>query len=302
MADDDSLAPNAAFRRGGFAIAKSAQTAQPGEVVAVDRKGRVLDARGTTRANVKVASAVAILSGGAAAVLGAGIAGAIAASAVSLFWIGYILTRRQPYIAAHAQMLAGDIDGAEAALRQLHPPRRGPIAAQACATAGWIAYARGNNAAAIERFERAIEHSRGNKILRLTTQIGLADVLARSGDRGRARALRETIALPREASPLFEVSLAGVDITLAILEGTEATLDQDALDRWIRIALELNNTTIAIAKLARVCAARGDDDLADHLAGEFRERFSWCPLSYWPELDAWMTDRVARSIPATDGA
>lgn len=297
MADDDTLAPNAAFRRGGFAIAKSAQTARPGEVVAVDMKGRVLDGAATTRANIKVAAGMAVVSGGAAALLGAGIAGAIAAGAVSLFWLGYFVARRQPYIAAHAQMLSGDLDGAEAALRKLRPPRRGPIAAQACATAGWIAYARGDHAAAIERFERAIQLARGNQILRLTTQVGLADVLARSGDRGRARALRETIRLPAEASPIFEVALAGLDLTFAILEGTEAAIDQDALDRWVRHALELNNTTLVIAKLARVHAARGDDDLADHLTREWRERFSWCPISYWPELAAWMTERAARLIP-----
>jgi len=285
--------------RDGYAVAESSRKARPGEIVMVDAGGRELGKLGTRRLERTVAAMFATVG----AIIGLalyGPLGAVVGGVAGLIAIRSGKRSVQPYLAAHSQLLRGDLDGAEAAIHALSPPTRGPRAILAASTLGWVAFGRGDLPRAEQLFERVIELSGRNHVLRLQVQSGLADVVARRGDLGRARAVRDAMVVPEGSSPIFEISRLALDLTFAILEHTEAALDEDVLDRCERLALELEHTSALLAKLARVRAARGDDDLADHLAREARERFAWCPMSYWPELDAWLTDRLARPRPAAD--
>lgn len=105
---------------------------------------------------------------------------------------------------------------------------------------------------------------------REAVQIIRVELYARIGEVVRARAIRGELTAPR--SDLIEISLGSSEFA-------DATID-----RWVRLALELNNTTLTVALLARVIAARGDHELADHLAREARDRVFWCPLRASPAL------------------
>ena len=286
--------------RGGWEAAESSRKARPGQIVVVDGKGREIAPRRLLWTNLKTAGPLVVGSAALSALLGGGVAGALAAGAGVLVWVGFLMSRLQPYYAAHARLLRGDLDGAEAEIHALRPPGRGVRAAHAASTLGWVAFARGDTTRAAALFERVLALAGRNAVLRLQAQIGLADVLARTGDLGRARAIRDSIVLPPSSSPIFVVSRDGLELAFALVEHTESAVDEELLDRCERLALELEHTASILAKLARVRAARGDDALADHLAREARERFSWCPMSYWTEVDAWLTDRLARAIPDAD--
>ncbi len=196
-----------------------------------------------------------------------------------------------PYIQAQSRLSAGDLAGAEAVLAGLKTPVRGPRAQLRAWTEGFIAYARGDDAQAIRTFERALTLFKPTNIHRLVIQIALVELHARGGAVGHAKAVRGGITPPQPVSDLVEVSLAGADLALAIADHTEHQLEEDRIDRWVRLALEINNTSLTLAALARVVAARGDNDLADHLAREARDRFCWCPLESWPDLARWVDER-----------
>ena len=213
--------------------------------------------------------------------------------------VALLIVRRTtyPYVQAQSRLSAGDLPGAEAILAKLTTPSRGPRAQLRVWTEGFIAYARGQDAQAIQIFERGLTLFKPNNIHRLVLQIALVELQARSGNVAHAKALRGGITPPEPVSDLVEVSLAGADLAIAIADHTENQLEEDRIDRWVRLALEINNTSLTLAALARVIAARGDDDLADHLAREARDRFCWCPLECWPDLARWVDDRLAKLPP-----
>ncbi len=276
----------------GLRIAESARTVRPGELLVIDSHGRELTKRARTVSQVKLGLVAGLIMGVPLTMLGltglpAGfIAGGIIGTAL---WIVQRTTR--PYVQAQSRLSAGDLVGAEAVLAKLKTPVRGPRAQLRAWTEGFIAYARGDDAQAIRIFERALTLFKPDNIHRLVVQIALVELHARSGSVGHAKAVRGAITPPVPVSDLVEVSLAGADLAIAIADHTEHLLDEDRIDRWIRLALEINNTSLTLAALARVVATRGDGDLADHLAREARDRFCWCPLESWPDLARWVDER-----------
>ena len=276
----------------GLRIAESARTVRPGELLVIDANGRELTKRARTVNQVKLGLVAGLLMGVPLTVLGiTGLpAGFLAGGLIgTALWIVRRTTR--PYIQAQSRLSAGDLAGAEALLATLKTPVRGPRAQLRAWTEGFIAYARGEDAQAIRIFERALTLFKPHNIHRLVLQIALVELHARGGAVGHARAVRGGITPPEPVSDLVEVSLAGADLAIAIVDHTEHQLDEDRIDRWIRLALEINNTSLTLAALARVVAARGDNDLADHLAREARDRFCWCPLECWPDLARWVDAR-----------
>lgn len=300
MPTGSELAPPGEGQIDGLRIAESARSVRPGELLVIDSRGKEVTRRGRSLNHMKlgvVAGAVMAvplallgITGLSAGLLAGGIIGAV-----------LVVIRRAtfPYVQAQSRLSAGDLPGAEAILARLSTPKRGQRAQLRAWTEGFIAYARAQDARAIEIFEKSLTLFRPNNIHRLVLQIALVELHARSGNLAHAKAMRGGIVPPEPVSELVEVSLAGADLAIAIMDHTEALLDEDKLDRWVRLALEINNTSITLAALARVIAARGDHDLADHLAREARDRFCWCPLESWPDLARWIDERLAK-LPAPE--
>ncbi len=300
MSTGSELAPRREGEIDGLRIAESARSVRPGELLVIDSRGKEVTRRGRSLNHMKlgvVAGAVMAvplallgITGLSAGLLAGGLIGAV-----------LVIIRRVtfPYVQAQSRLSAGDLAGAEAILARLSTPKRGQRAQLRAWTEGFIAYARAQDARAIEIFEKSLTLFRPNNIHRLVLQIALVELHARSGNLSHAKAMRGGIVPPEPISELVEVSLAGADLAIAIMDHTEALLDEDKLDRWVRLALEINNTSITIAALARVVAARGDNDLADHLAREARDRFCWCPLESWPDLARWIDERLAK-LPAPE--
>jgi len=282
----------------GLRIAESARSVRPGELLVIDARGQEVTRRGRMVAHAKLGVFAGLVLALPLALLGIG---GLTAALVAGGIIGIVMTatRRSmhPYVQAQSRLSAGDLAGAEAILAKLSTPKQGALAQMRAWSEGWLAYARGQDAQAIQIFERGLTLFKPTNIHRLVLQIALVELYARGGNVAHAKALRGGLVPPEPVSELVELSLAGADLAIAIGEHTEDRLDEDRLDRWVRLALEINNTSITLALLARVFATRGDDDLADHLAREARDRFCWCPLESWPELARWIDERLARLPP-----
>lgn len=271
-------------------IAKSARAARPGELVVLDSQGQEVSKRGVILRQVALLGALGwpfMLFDLPALGLGA-VAGGL---------VGLLLVHRaqRPYLQAQSRLVAGDLAGAEAILARLATPARGARARHRVWIEGWIAYARGQDRHAIQIFERGLPQFGRRDSRRMFLEIVLVELYVRTGDVAEARVLRDRIAPPGPGADLLALSFAGADLVLAIAEGRERALAEDELQRWTRLALELNQSNLTLAALARVLAARGDDELADHLAREARDRFSWCPLECMPELARWIDERIARA-------
>lgn len=273
-------------------IAESARTVRPGELLVIDAHGREVTRRARTVNQVKLGLIAGLVMGVPLTIIGVtGLPAGLLAGGIigTALWI--VRRTTHPYVQAQSRLSAGDLAGAEALLATLKTPVRGPRAQLRAWTEGFIAYARGQDAQAIRIFERALTLFKPKNIHRLVIQIALVELHARSGAVGHAKALRGGITPPQPVSDLVEVSLAGADLAIAIADHSEHQLEEDRIDRWIRLALEINNTSLTLAALARVVATRGDIDLADHLAREARDRFCWCPLECWPDLARWVDER-----------
>jgi hypothetical protein len=289
MERDHELAP----RSRGLRFAESEKTVQPGELMIIDAKGRVL----AKRERQAIGRKWGLVIGGAIGIAIVASGGALLVPALLSYLValgGFALWRHRaivPFARAQSRLLEGDLDGAEALLARAPRPSRGMGARLRAQVEGWLAYGRGRNDVAIARFTRAMELTPPRKIFYLTYQVGLADALARSGDTARAKQVRGEMTVPSQPSPLVEVSLAGVDLAIAFVERSATSFDDELLHRWVRLALEINNTQTTIALLAWVFATRGDADMADHLVREAVDRFSWCPLDSWPALHEWLAAR-----------
>jgi hypothetical protein len=276
-------------------IAESARSVRPGELLVIDSRGQEVGKRRRSIQQMKLGVVAGFVLAIPLALLGVtGLpAGLIAGGLIAG---GLSIARRQasPYIHAQSRLSAGDLAGAEAILATVPRAKRGLRAQMRMWSEGWIAYARGKDADAIQIFERGLALLPAKDIRRTVLQIALVELCARSGSLARAQSLRGAIVPPEPVSDLVEISLAGADLAIAIADHTEHRFEEDQIDRWVRLALEINNTSLTIGSLARVVAARGDDDLADHLAREARDRFCWCPLECWPDLARWVDDRIAK--------
>lgn len=276
----------------GLRIAESARTVRPGELLVIDAHGREVTKRARTVNQVKLGLVAGLVLGVPLTVLGlTGLSAGFAAGGIVGVALWIVRRTTYPYVQAQSRLSAGDLPGAEAILATLRTPVRGPRAQLRAWTEGFIAYARGQDAQAIRIFERALTLFKPHNIHRLVVQIALVELHARGGNVAHAKALRGGITPPQPISDLIEVSLAGADLAIALVDHTEHQLDEDRIDRWVRLALEINNTSLTLAALARVVAARGDNDLADHLSREARDRFCWCPLECWPDLARWVDER-----------
>lgn len=279
-------------------LATSARTSRPGELLIVDAHGREVQKGGLIARQMAIGAVIGglgvpfVLAGLPAlglAVIGAGLVG------LNLFHRAQI-----PYLQAQSRVTAGDLAGAEAILARLDTPARGVRARQRAWIEGWIAFARGRDREAIRLFEGALALFGRRSVHRSILEIELVNLYVRTGDVARARALRARVAPPRPAGDLVTLTFAGADMMLALAEGRERELAEDDLQRWTRLALEINHTSLTLALLARVFAARGDDELADHLAREARDRFCWCPLECMPALARWVDERIARAPASTE--
>lgn len=282
----------------GLRIAESARSVRPGELLVIDSRGREVTRRGRTMNHVKLGVVAGIVLAIPLGLLGiTGLSAGFLAGGI--IGVALVVVRRTtyPYVQAQSRLSAGDLAGAEAILAKLTTPKRGARAQLRAWTEGWIAYARAQDDEAIRIFERGLTLFKPHNIHRLVLQIALVELHARHGNLAHAKAQRDGIKPPEPISELVEVSLAGADLAIALADHTEHLFEEDTLDRWVRLALEINNTSVTLAALARVVAARGDDGLADHLAREARDRFCWCPLECWPDLARWVDERLAKLPP-----
>jgi hypothetical protein len=282
----------------GVSLATSARTARPGQLLVLDGHGREVQ-RGGLLLRQMVLGLVLGSLGAPFVLLDLPLLG-FGVVAVGIAGLILVNRARMPYWQAQARVTAGDLAGAEAILARLDTPARGVAARQRVWIEGWIAYARGQDREAIRLFERGLSLS-GRGVYRVILEIELVNLYVRTGDVARARALRARISPPRPEGDLITITLASADMMLALAEGRERELAEDDLQRWTRLALEINHTSVTLAVLARVFAARGDDDLADHLAREARDRFCWCPLECMPALAKWVDARIARAPALTSG-
>ncbi|MDB4961223.1 MAG: hypothetical protein JWP01_1222 [Myxococcales bacterium] len=279
----------------GLRIAESARSVRPGELLVIDARGKEVGKRSRSIQQMKLGVIAGVVLAIPLAILGVtGLPAGFIAGGLIAGGLGITRRHVRPYVQAQSRLSAGDLAGAEAILAPLTTPRRGLRAQMRMWSEGWIAYARGKDAAAIQIFERGMALIPAKDIRRVVLQIALVELCARSGAVARAHSLRGAIVPPEPVSDLVEVSLAGADLAIALADHTEHRFAEDQIDRWVRLALEINNTSLTLAALARVVAARGDDDLADHLAREARDRFCWCPLECWPDLARWVDERLAR--------
>jgi len=282
----------------GLRIAESARSVRPGELIVIDARGQEMTRRGRMVAHAKLGVLAGLVLALPLALLGVtGLTAGLLAGGIIGVAMTAIRRSMHPYVLAQSRLSAGDLAGAEAILAKLSTPKRGALAQMRAWSEGWLAYARGQDAQAIQIFERGLTLFKPTNIHRLVLQIALVELAARGGNLAHAKTLRDGIKPPEPVSELVELALAGADLAIAVGEHTEDRLDEDRLDRWVRLALEINNTSLTLALLARVFAARGDNDLADHLARESRDRFCWCPLECWPDLARWVDERLARLPP-----
>jgi hypothetical protein len=278
-------------------LAESDRSLRPGQLVAVDNEGRVMTRRDRFRAYAKLTGIGAAIV--AAPFVAFGATGVWFACVTVPVLLGVVLTlrRMQPYVLAQSRIVAGDLDGAESILAST-PERRHVklFVTMRARLQGFIALGRGNHREAIEHLERALVTSRV-RIQTFSVSLTLAIACAELGDVERAREIRAALKAPDKMASILAIALAEVDVTIALATGTDATLDDTTLETWTRLALELDHTNMMLAKLARVLAGRGDDDLAEHLAREASERFGWRRLVSWPTLDAWIRERLQQPEP-----
>ncbi|WAS94228.1 hypothetical protein [Nannocystis punicea] len=279
-------------------LAASARTARPGELVAVDSRGREVSRFSLHLRPVWLGAILGILSAPFMLLDLAELGFGMTAAGV----VGLVLAHRaqRPYLQAQSRLVAGDLAGAEAILARLATPARGPRARHRLYIEGYLAYARGHDREAIQIFERGLPQFKRRDFRRTSIEAALVELYVRTGEIAEARRLRDRITPPGPGADMIALSLAGADLVLASAEGRERELPEDDLQRWTRLALELNHSSLTLAALARVFAARGDDELADHLAREARDRFSWCPLECTPALARWIDERIARAPAAHD--
>ncbi|MBX3276303.1 MAG: hypothetical protein KF729_38980 [Sandaracinaceae bacterium] len=283
---------------GTVRVADTLADAGPRDLVHVDGKGRV---RSRARAQALTVGYWGLVSTlvGIEAYLGYALLGwpGLSIAAALGGWVGWVFTRVGHLKGGVRSLVSSDLEGAEAHFERVAHARLVPrhLKARALAGLAGVARVRGDDALALERIRRAIALSRRPKAaLAQTARHHEAQLLARLDRHEEARAVLEEIGEPAPGE-YVRLSHHTTELYLAFRAGRHA-LSDDALHERASFALPITAAAPLLALLGWAFSERGDDEMAELLVGEARDRHPGELLSGpMPDLDRWMREgaRVA---------
>jgi hypothetical protein len=290
--DDD----DASAKPPGPRMASSLATARYGDLLAFDRRGRVL-----SRRRVRVRTALSWLWFGAVmAFVGAfwgGLAhsvvvGLISGGAVSAIFLRRWRRNRRAYRAmlrAGAALSVGRLETARAALAPLAGKDvEGSIAFMRDYLDARIDWMAGSHEVAEGKYQRLCR-GRPRDARLASEHTWLLAIQSRAAD---AHALLE--AAPKPLGDFQELGRVGAELRLAFLDDAlPAAFDSERLHRYAREVLSASMFGSTCILLAWAFEQRGDPDMADHLCAEAPARLGQGDLSRFdPALLGWFTMRA----------
>jgi hypothetical protein len=288
---DDNVLP---VKRDTFA--KDLATARPGEIVAVDGKGRMVTPRRIRKAQV-VGAVLGIAIASTAMAIGS-LAGGFVGMTVGAFvvlGVSFAVTMRwasaaKRLRAVNAHIFAGRRDDARAELARFGETRnRGLVEASRRACEGSVAYAFGEHADAVAHFENALALTTAprHQLFRDTLHLAIASALAPT-DLATARAHRKQVRGGHDAG-IYVLAEITTDLVIAFeTDKTDELPGDDVLHDRARVALEFHHSAATLVGLAWAFASRGDREMAEHLLDNVDDRSDAAYLGdAYPRLAAW---------------
>jgi hypothetical protein len=290
---DEALVP---VEEPTWKVASSLESSQVGEVMLLDRRGHVLSPRQSRAWTVWGWMRLGLLGGavaiGSAALFGSGLAGVICAGAFAVP-VAWQLRLQQPLKRALALAAAGRREEARAAFEAIE--RRNPPAGfrpGIDTQLGGVLWLLGDHAAALERYNRAIDAYR--RVRKHKSHPGYwvcafnrVQLLCCMGDVERAEKMAREL---RDApdGEYFQMEHMLTELLLAFHADDPDRLTADLYD-WSRDALSTNRLGLAVVILAWAFDHRDDPDMRDHLISEAPERLEATFLEdSAPRVHAWM--------------
>jgi tetratricopeptide (TPR) repeat protein len=294
-AGEEALVATAARPR--LRVASSIATARAGEILAVDKRGRVLGTRQRRWANVTgwaVLGGSVALNGGLYAAMFSPTAGAVAALATAGFL--YFRLRSWPaYRAAMALVAHSRWEEAHAELLRLNDKGLSRTTRRAArVTVGAIDQTLGRHQAALEWVDPVLaDVGHTQTVVRWQAETVRALALSQLGRLAEAR--RSLASFPSDGPEYVELMRRGIALALAFEADAPESLPADeVLHEWARAALLRSKFGGSLISLSWAFHRRGDDDMARHLLAESTSRIPRPSLATaQPRLHAWAEERRA---------
>lgn len=279
-------------------VARSLESARPGEILLVDQRGDLVQPQ-RHRAMQAAAAGGLTAAYAAGGLLLAGPVGAAVGAGAAILGLRLRALRR-PHAIQRALALssAGRHQDAERLLRRiehrrgLFPSARASIEFQFAR----LAWRRGDLAGAEKRIDAALavcrRAPRSLEVYRCLLELLRVELLAVTGRVGAAERARSGLdRIP--GGDVFELYRRSADLSVAFARGTTDELPED-LHEWIRQALSMNTSGPMLVALAWAEHARGDRDMAEHLLAEAPSRMAGVQLRLvHPDLGDWYDERRA---------
>ncbi len=278
-------------------LAASLEAARAGELLAVDRRGRVLSRAQQRRVVAGSWSLMGTVVAGTGLLYGSAfspLAGMIAAAA-SAGYFAFRMRNWPRYRAAMALVGESRWEDAHAALLALDGaglPRLCHRSARA--TLGALDQLLGRPEAALERVNGVLaELGDSLSVIRWQAATVRAAALVRLGRLDEAGRERDRFVTPRP--DYVELLYQGVVLAIAFAaDAPESLPATDALHEWARAGLQRSKFGETLVSLAWAFHRRGDDDMARHLLLESASRIPRAALPMTqPGLHAWAEQRRA---------
>lgn len=291
-------------RRLPVRAARSVDDIRPGEILLVDRRGKVISPRSLRRRKIVLAGLVVLEAACGytlAGPIGLGVLGGVAAAVVWFSLGGWLRG------VGRAQTLTslGRLDEAEALLGDLERRRLLPRRARASVERiiADLARRRGDLIEAERRLDAALAicGRRGvARLIRTTIRFRQIDLFAMTGRADDATRLRPE--LDRARGEVFDAYRRTSDLFIAFARASTDALPDDPHE-WARQLLSANTSGPELVALSWAYDARGDRDMAEHLLAEAPSRMGTLDLARsHPPLGAWMDEKLAAWSISPDGA
>ncbi len=278
--------------------ASSLASARPGEVLFVDRQGRVRQppARATVYA---ISTTIGGVLGAAVVLTKSVLVGVVPVVAL---WVWVLRRERwaRPLRTACRLLASRRHDEAAAAFTALEG-RRLPAKVRAMldVRVGILAWRRGALDEAAARLDRAAAVLGPDPIDGRHARFARAELAAVAGDLDRARRMQAELA-GGPTTELWELHRQSLALVVAFHADDPSLLpDDDALYEWAKAALGRSRFGAMLVSLAWAFGRRGHDDMARHLLDEAPARLDGDDLElFYPKLGAWYARHPATATSA----